>query len=181
MPHNQNEAPSFEHLLNAFEQASQSEDPAANGYADKRASLLQYVRHLEGMAGLKGTWPPGSHRAFVEGATWWEFQKSGGTMRPSDQDKVVEAAERKYGPMKEGVASAEIPGRPRIGRDLQPGDQATTDYNGIGTSTLVQIVERLDRREVGHSQSGIVFRVEPPLRNGTPGSWYDADWFRPVS
>lgn len=36
-------------------------------------------------------------RAFVEGAKWWEYEKTGFTMFPSEQDKAVkEAARRKY-------------------------------------------------------------------------------------
>ena len=33
----------FEYLLNAFESASQSDDPAANGYGSKRVALFEYV------------------------------------------------------------------------------------------------------------------------------------------
>lgn len=62
------------------------------------------------------------------------------------------------------------------GRNLQPGDYATTDFNGPGPMTRVRIVERLDRRAC---QSGVLFRVDPPLRNGTLDTWYDADWFQP--
>jgi hypothetical protein len=38
----------FDYLLNAFEQASQSDKPAEHGYANKRKALLDYVRKLEG-------------------------------------------------------------------------------------------------------------------------------------
>ena len=37
----------FDHLLNAFEQASQADNPAKEGYAEKRRALLAYVRELE--------------------------------------------------------------------------------------------------------------------------------------
>ena len=37
----------FDYLLNAFEAASQSDKPAANGYANKRKALFAYVRELE--------------------------------------------------------------------------------------------------------------------------------------
>ena len=63
---------------------------------------------------------------------------------------------------------------------LQPGDMALTDYNGPGPMTKVEILERDDKRLHGHSQSGVMFRVRPILRNGTNASWYDADWFEPV-
>jgi hypothetical protein len=35
-------------------------------------------------------------RAFVAGAKWWEFWRSGGTMWRSDQDKAEAEAERRY-------------------------------------------------------------------------------------
>lgn len=65
----------------------------------------------------------------------------------------------------------------RSGRTLQPGDEALTDYNGPGPLARVRIVERDDTRTHGHSQSGILFRVSPPLKHGTATTWYDADWF----
>ena len=37
----------FEFLLNAMERASQSKEPAKNGYAEKREAVLAYVRGLE--------------------------------------------------------------------------------------------------------------------------------------
>lgn len=40
----------FDYLLNAFEQASQSEKPAENGYAQKREALFAHVRSLEARA-----------------------------------------------------------------------------------------------------------------------------------
>jgi hypothetical protein len=43
-----NDPRQFDYLLNAFEQASQSNNPSMYGYRDKRAKLLQYVRTLEG-------------------------------------------------------------------------------------------------------------------------------------
>ena len=66
------------------------------------------------------------------------------------------------------------------GRELQIGDEALTDYNGPGPLVKVRIIDRDCLRTYGHSQSGILFRVAPPLRNGTSASWYDADWFEPM-
>ena len=37
----------FDYLLNAFEEASQSSDPAEHAYGAKRESLFKYVRALE--------------------------------------------------------------------------------------------------------------------------------------
>ena len=62
-------------------------------------------------------------------------------------------------------------------RKLKVGDFALTDYNENGKLTIVKIVERDDTRKNGHSQSGVMFRVLPSLRNGNSNSWYDADWF----
>jgi hypothetical protein len=40
----------FDYLLNAFEQASQSDKPAEHGYGEKRRALFAYVRELEARA-----------------------------------------------------------------------------------------------------------------------------------
>ncbi len=46
---------------------------------------------------LGGTWPKDDlRRAFVSGAKWWEFVKTGSTMWPSDVHNAEDAAERKY-------------------------------------------------------------------------------------
>jgi hypothetical protein len=37
----------FIYLLNAFEEASESPDPATRGYGEKRRALLEYVAKLE--------------------------------------------------------------------------------------------------------------------------------------
>ena len=66
------------------------------------------------------------------------------------------------------------------GRLLQPGDRATTDYSGRGRTTTHTIVDRSDTREHGPSQSGIMFRVTPPVRGSCAHHWIDADWFTPV-
>jgi hypothetical protein len=64
------------------------------------------------------------------------------------------------------------------GRRLKIGDYAVTDYNGPGPLTRVRIVGRVDG---ARTQSGIIYRVDPPLKNGTAASWYDADWFEPAA
>ena len=44
-----------------------------------------------------GKWPGDDlRRAFVMGAKWWEFRKSGATMWPSDQDVAEAEAESRY-------------------------------------------------------------------------------------
>ncbi len=62
------------------------------------------------------------------------------------------------------------------GRKLQPGDNATTDFNGVGTITHVKILARIDGFT---SQSRIAFQVTPKLKNSHAGAWIDADWFAP--
>jgi hypothetical protein len=44
------ETTQFDYLLNAFEQASQSDSPADHDYAGKRRALFAYVRDLEARA-----------------------------------------------------------------------------------------------------------------------------------
>lgn len=55
----------FDYLLNAFEHASQADEPSAHGYAANRQALFAYVRGLENRPGIaalnaaqQGT-PPG--------------------------------------------------------------------------------------------------------------------------
>jgi len=44
-----------------------------------------------------GRWGPRvRRRAFVEGATWWEYTKTGATMWPSDRTQAEQEAERRY-------------------------------------------------------------------------------------
>lgn len=47
---------------------------------------------------LTGSWPKNDiRRAFVAGAKWWEFKKTGFTMWPSDRDVAEVEAEKRYG------------------------------------------------------------------------------------
>lgn len=62
------------------------------------------------------------------------------------------------------------------GRNLQPGDKATTDYN----KGLITKVEIRERREQPGTQSCVQYRVFPALHGGYPSTWYDADWFEPA-
>jgi hypothetical protein len=61
-----------------------------------RAALAEIDR-LTAALELRGMWPNGVHRAFVEGAAWWEFHESGGTMFPSDRDLAEAEAVKRYG------------------------------------------------------------------------------------
>ena len=50
---------------------------------------------------IEGSWPENDvRRAFVSGASWWEFESRGATMWGSDRRKAEEAATARYG---EGV------------------------------------------------------------------------------
>ena len=64
-------------------------------------------------------------------------------------------------------------------RKLEAGAWVVTDYNGPGPMARVQIVDVDRERKNGHSQSGVMFRVFPLLKHGTPESWYCSDWFEP--
>lgn len=66
-----------------------------------------------------------------------------------------------------------------LGRNLQIGDDALTDFNGKEL-TKVKIIDKDCSRKHGHSQSGTMFRVSPPLKHGSISTWYDADWFMPT-
>ena len=63
----------------------------------------------------------------------------------------------------------------KAGRLLQVGDEALTDYKrGM---TLVRIIERIEGTK---SQTGVCFRVSPPLNEFDPNARYDSDWFEPA-
>jgi hypothetical protein len=45
-----------------------------------------------------GTWPADClQRAFVDGATWWQFDAYGATAFPSERDRMAAEAVRRYG------------------------------------------------------------------------------------
>lgn len=47
---------------------------------------------------LEGTWPENDiRRAFVAGASWWEWHSTDFTMWPSDRTLAEEEAEKRYG------------------------------------------------------------------------------------
>ncbi len=68
------------------------------------------------------------------------------------------------------------------GRNLKVSDKAITDFNdgGHSGSRKFSIVTIMDRKTVDRGcQSGILYRVQPTLRNCQPDDWIDADWFEP--
>jgi hypothetical protein len=53
--------------------------------------------HSERMPALLGTWSADDpRRAFVAGASWWEFEKEGATIWSSDRDRAEAEAEKRY-------------------------------------------------------------------------------------
>jgi len=53
---------------------------------------------------VEGTWKAlDFRRAFVEGAKWWEFQKTGATMWQSDRDLTEQEAEKRWGAAQQSV------------------------------------------------------------------------------
>ena len=65
------------------------------------------------------------HGAFVCGAKWWEFEKTGGTMWASDRDKAWLEAERRYGP---------IPDPPAV---LDEGKTRNAEAGALGEASSV--------------------------------------------
>jgi hypothetical protein len=69
----------------------------------------------------------------------------------------------------------------RTARELQPGDAATTDCErGYGVDGRLKTVTVTARREDCASQSGVMLRVTPTLKNNPPDEWFAAQWFAPV-
>jgi hypothetical protein len=58
--------------------------------------------------------------------------------------------------------------------DLQPGDMATTDYNGRRETV------RITDRRIHEPLHTVQFRVLPALDLGDRCLWYGAGWFEPV-
>jgi DNA polymerase/3'-5' exonuclease PolX len=56
---------------------------------------IDEIERLQGVAG----------RAFVEGAKWWEFHKTGATMWQSDQQATAEEAAKRKMPFREPIES----------------------------------------------------------------------------
>lgn len=53
---------------------------------------------------IEGTWKALDYRrAFVEGAKWWEFHKTGATMWQSDRATAEEEAEKRWGAAQQSV------------------------------------------------------------------------------
>lgn len=63
---------------------------------------------------------------------------------------------------------------PKKNRMLKPGQNAKTDFNGSDKIAEVTITEV---KHTPMSQSGISYRVIPPLEKRNENAWYDADWF----
>lgn len=62
------------------------------------------------------------------------------------------------------------------GRYLPVGVRAQTKVTGVITEHRI-----VERRWGGNSQSGILFRLDPPIpAGGVLDAWVDADWFSPL-
>jgi hypothetical protein len=75
----------FDYLLNAFEHASQSDDPAKLGYSDKRKALIAYVRDLERrtLAAPEAPTEPVAWRQETESPTdkgWYAVMRADGSL-----------------------------------------------------------------------------------------------------
>lgn len=65
----------------------------------------------------------------------------------------------------------------KLGRTLQPGDEALTDFDAPSVRfSRVRILDRSERQ----SQSGICFQVDGLRKSSGPDAWIDADWFEPM-
>lgn len=62
-------------------------------------------------------------------------------------------------------------------RLLPIGAMVTTDFSGRVTTH--RIIDKSADRSHGHSQSGILFQLDPPVPK-SGGAWIDADWFIPA-
>lgn len=74
-------------------------DLDAMGQCEKCEAIRSELVRLATRACIKpGTWPQRcEQRAFVDGAKWWEFTSTDGTMWQSDQRKAEDEAVRRYG------------------------------------------------------------------------------------
>ncbi len=72
-------------------------------------------------------------------------------------------------------------GGKRGARDLGPGDRVSIDWELNGRETTYTITARMVCNGPGEQkcQSGVMFRVQPPLRLRGPDDWIDSDWFAP--
>jgi hypothetical protein len=61
-------------------------------------------------------------------------------------------------------------------RYLKIGASIRTDFSGKWTAHTIADIE--NKGNLGHSQSGIMFLVDPPVPK-SGGGWVDADWFVP--
>jgi hypothetical protein len=78
--------------------------------------------------------------------------------------------------LRDGVAAVHTTRSAEMSRDLQVGDGVTTDYSGRVTHHRVRA--RCDDRSQGHSQTGIMVQVEPPVHKSSgPNAWIDVAWF----
>jgi hypothetical protein len=63
------------------------------------AELRQEATRLRALLDGKGTWPNGTHRAFVEGAAWGFWKARGATFFGSERAEAETEAIERYGPV----------------------------------------------------------------------------------
>lgn len=69
---------------------------------------------------LRGTWPPGVQRAFVEGASWWQSSKAGATPFGDECREMEAEAERRYGVPQQEIYPLAPPPTPAIVCHVNP-------------------------------------------------------------
>jgi hypothetical protein len=90
--------------MNRHEQDTEEAERSRHGTGDRLIDAMAAVPR--GGASVQGTWPADDiRRVFVEGAKWWEFHQSKGTMWGSDVTEAEEEATRRYPPSLAPVVS----------------------------------------------------------------------------
>lgn len=108
-----------------------------------------------------GTWPAGSHRAFVDGAKWWQAHHGGATAFPSERDEMEAEAERRFGPVTDEDRRLE---QAEADRDAAKHLEVCASTLLLSTSSKSLATEseiELDRRRLSNALR--VFRGESPV------------------
>lgn len=75
-------------------------DPRHQRLLAVAAQIDDFTKRLNALGAreaLRGTWPNGVQRAFVDGAKWWQFRANGATAFPSEVDEMEAEAVRRFG------------------------------------------------------------------------------------
>lgn len=94
-----------------------------------------------------GTWPKDClQRAFVDGASWWQFHKNGSTMFPSERDEAEAKAIATFGQIGDAALPAEEGPSPTHLRDVLHKAVADQTLPAGFDADLDAILDRLARR-----------------------------------